>query len=569
MSVSQGTLVDHLGHTSFAVCRGGFRMLVDPILVGRTLEFRSPEYPEWFYPDLDQVHAVLLSHGHNDHLHPPSLLGLPGDVPIYFLNESPSGCSCDAAPRALLSGLGFRDLRPFTIGDRLELAEGVVVHTIPAQASCEGEEQCCFVMETPDILVLDAVDIRDTPITRQALRPFRGHVDLAFVPTGASLQWQGFWNQMDALEALSFCRWLEVRAVGACGGGLSFSRRPQAGSLERYPKDLADWLATASRELADGRLLRHRPPFRLQYLEHRLRHCGSLQHGRALNGGRASSAPSPLVTAFFTGYNPRAPAQRLGWADSGLAEWLGALQAAKPALEHSQASLRALLERCDFALNNTPFAVLAPSTLRHVVRERAFDLAARLSSLCPEPPAAPQELEFSFFAVAEAVVGGWPGLADPLRENLQLCLSIDRRLYHLRQVHIRMARDPGLEENRASELLAEHLAGLRRTLPQRRPVLDVNILRLDRERAPLLLGTPLAAGEAGLLCYPNRAGVQLLRLSEAEALILDLCDGRPLSEFTGEISRLCRMRESDVEEAVFSFLARLSQVSILLIDWSQ
>ena len=71
--------VTYLGHSTTVIELDGVRLLTDPVLRGRVLHLRrtsaAPPAPE----GLD---AVLISHGHHDHLDLRSLARLPRDLPV-------------------------------------------------------------------------------------------------------------------------------------------------------------------------------------------------------------------------------------------------------------------------------------------------------------------------------------------------------------------------------------------------------------------------------------------------------------------------------------------------------
>jgi L-ascorbate metabolism protein UlaG (beta-lactamase superfamily) len=559
------TLVDHFGHTSFAVERAGFRILIDPLVVRHDLELRVPGCAEW-HRELEGVAAVFISHGHDDHLHPPSLLGLPETVPVHFLDEDLATCSCDESPRDLLTRLGFRDLRPFRPGDRIALAADIVVEAVAAQPSTEGEEQVCFLVETPDVVALDAVDVRDSAATRAALDRRRGEVDVAFVPTGASLQWQGFWNQMDVVEAAEFCRWLAPKRVAACGGSLSLTAKPRRDSLERYPSDRADWLAVAMRALSPDQVLPWRPPFRLHYEGRSLRRWARLDASRRAPA-RAAARPPAVLAAAFCGYDPLRPTRRIGRSLRDLEGWLAALAPVRDALTSSPRSLLSLLRRCGPAASFLPAALLAPSTLGHLWRLGAADLVARLSALCPAPAREPAELECTFFEVAEALLHE-AELPPEAGRQAAACLWVDRSTFRLCGVHQQMQRLATGPEGRAVELREEHVVRLRDTLRQRRPTLGPHQFRLDAADAALSTGAPLAEGQAGLLCFASPASVRRLPLSALECLFLDQCDGRTAAEIVDAVQEALGLPAPEIERVFFDFLARLTRASVTLVDWS-
>ena len=73
-----GLRVRWLGHATTEIVLDGVRILTDPLLVDQMalmVRRRAPE-PASIAAD-DPIHAVLISHAHQDHLHPPSLRLLP------------------------------------------------------------------------------------------------------------------------------------------------------------------------------------------------------------------------------------------------------------------------------------------------------------------------------------------------------------------------------------------------------------------------------------------------------------------------------------------------------------
>ncbi|WP_043711938.1 MBL fold metallo-hydrolase [Corallococcus macrosporus] len=561
------TFIEHLGHTSFAIHRGPLRILIDPVLVSREMDFRQPACPAWFFDDLASVNAVFFSHAHDDHLHPPSLLGLREDVALYFLDRPKPGGAPGSSAREILTALGFRNLHPYLEGDVIELGEDVRIHALPAQCSGEGEEQCALLLETPDVLALDAVDVTDSPRTREALEPFRGRVDVAFVPTGASVQWQGFWNQLDPVGALALCEWLKPARIATCGGTLSMAGRPREDRLERYPVDRAHWMAAAVTRAQGAALLPWKPPYRLVYARHDLERCALFQPGRRFEPARGQRRPQALLTTFFTGYHPSKPNQRWGWGDNDLARWLEPFEAIREVLRASTRDLSYLLERCQASVNKTPAAVLAPRTLRYLVEGKAFALAARLVALLPSKVAEPADLDAGYFAAVEALLQGEPALTDAQREDLAACHWLDRGLFHL-QCMSRRLKELARRDERTEALRASHLSVLRDSLTQRRPVLGPYHLRVTRDLARLLDAREPSPETAEVLCYASAAGIRYQPLSTLEALLLDQCDGRTVSEMVEDVSAALSLPPDDVQSAIFTFLSHLTHESPLVLDWS-
>jgi L-ascorbate metabolism protein UlaG (beta-lactamase superfamily) len=109
--------ITYLGHSTTLIELDGVRVLTDPVLRGRVAHLRrtSPA------PDPGEVDAVLVSHGHHDHLDLPSLTRLRRDVPVIL----PRGLG------RLLRARGFCDVREVEEGEEAEIA-GVVVRATHA-----------------------------------------------------------------------------------------------------------------------------------------------------------------------------------------------------------------------------------------------------------------------------------------------------------------------------------------------------------------------------------------------------------------------------------------------------
>lgn len=566
MSESVATSIYHYGHTSFGVTRGETRILIDPITVRLDLDFGLPCSPQWLIENPEGVHAIFISHAHDDHLHPPSMLLFPPEVAVYFLG------TCRRT-RSLLTDLGFTNTHPVLPGDRIELPGDLSVHIIPAEDSSEGLQQCCILVNTPDVCFLDAVDIKDSAVTREALEPYRGKVDIAFVPAGTSIQWQGSWNQMDTVDAVSFCQWLRPKKVAPCGGALSMSEKPRLGALTRYPSDFGDWQATAIRQLSAEQLLRERPPFRASYASRRLSRCVPLRPASTFRAADGAPPARAVISTLFTGYDPRQPSKRLGRLEADVLKWAGAWAGAERLLQNSEHELQRLIGRCNPPINQTPAAVLAPCTLKHLSGKGEFGLAARLSALTPPPVSGVADLELYFFSMLEAVVENSDGLSPGAARTLRACLWLDRRLFQLKVAHLEMKRLATLADERAGRLADRHLEDLQRTFGQRRPVLGHNQFRVDQDMARLLDGVIAWNSFEGAeisqgICYASPAGVQGIALSRVELLMLDLCDGRPTPEIVAELAGIAGLPRGEVEDALFRFLAHLTRESILLVDWS-
>ncbi len=108
--MSDARRLSYLGHSTTLIELDGVRLLTDPLLRRRVLHlWRASPAPGHGEPD-----AVLISHGHQDHLDLPSLDRLPRDTPVV----------CPRGLGRVVEGRGFRDVREVDEGD--EIAFGSV-----------------------------------------------------------------------------------------------------------------------------------------------------------------------------------------------------------------------------------------------------------------------------------------------------------------------------------------------------------------------------------------------------------------------------------------------------------
>lgn len=549
------TRVDHLGHTTFRLSCAGQTILIDPVLVLPGLRFREHRTPEWWFPGGERIDAVFISHAHSDHLHPPSLLGLPRDTPVFAYET-------EAVNE--LEQLGFTRLTTLVADEAVRLDETLTVRVIPASASGEGTLQCAFLIETPDATVLDLVDAPDTERTRKALEPWRGSIDLAFVPTGASLQWQGYWNQMDTVRAAELSRWLGAATVAPCGGALSAHGPRALGLLERYPSDRADWYAVGAHAVGIERLIRWRTPFFLLYRNHELVRSGPLPQADFSNSAKLFETQA-LVATFFAGFDPRSSLQRL--ASESLELHVQAWAPARAAIGESGPLLGQLLERCHSSAHASPAARLAPRTLRRLCLDGETALAGRIAAVLPES-ASPFDLALSFFDVVEAVIRSAPRLAAEQRREVLTCLGLDRVMSALGREAVEMKRLSHLAPESADGLAREHVERLRADVDCRRPVLSANLLRIQRADIALLLDQPVSNEVASCLVVATPQGVRFVTLREDEDEILRQCDGRTVAEISDDMARQLGAEPETARAGLVELLMRLTRISIHLIDWS-
>src|SRR5262249_2093318 len=106
--------IDFIGHASLLVRCGPIKLLTDPWWAG-------PAYHDQWYPypfpvperyDLSALDALYISHGHEDHMHPPTLERLTKDVTAVIPR------SYDSGNADFLRGLGFERIEQLPNGAR-------------------------------------------------------------------------------------------------------------------------------------------------------------------------------------------------------------------------------------------------------------------------------------------------------------------------------------------------------------------------------------------------------------------------------------------------------------------
>jgi len=487
------------------------------------------------------------------------MLGLGRDMPVYAYGEG-------TAERA--SALGFRCVSPLDGGTRVQLGDDLEILSIAADTSVDGVSQCAFLVETPWGRMLDAVDVKDSDALREAVSAWRnGGVELAFVPAGGSVQWQGYFNQMDAYESVRFLEWLRPGHAAACGGTLSLHAPPRAGALERYPSGFNDWIA-CGRVLPEGvELIDWPPPFAVELTGNghvRVR-AGHRQNTTAA----ANSRPSVSATAatFFTGYKPLAPTIAAG--PSGMSGLAGVIDAWRPFCEtivSMGGELAGLARRCAATANQTPAGRLAPNALAVLRTAPRSEALERMLALIPQGDVDPDTLEIAFFDLAGACVAADPALDEEVRRKALVALDVDRAVMRIAFEHLAMASKRLLPASAAAEALERQVHALIETLPGRRPRLSPNHVLIERDLLEQIGRTPPNDLAAILVCAAPEK-VRELPLTGAELAVLDLLDGRTGAEIVDALCAAAGMDRATVEAALDAFIGRLFRASAQLLTW--
>lgn len=189
------------GHSTVGIELDGVRILTDPVL-GRWIGPLRRSGPLPSVAAISDLDAVLISHGHHDHLDLRSLRRIDRDTTIVV----PTGRG------SLLRAEGFRDVVELAVGDSTTIGE-VRCWAVPAQhtgarwrAGRKSHAQGYLISGSQSVWFAGDTGIVD------ALLELRGKVDIGLVPIGG---W-GFTlgpDHLDAAQAAQLCAQLELAQV--------------------------------------------------------------------------------------------------------------------------------------------------------------------------------------------------------------------------------------------------------------------------------------------------------------------------------------------------------------------
>jgi L-ascorbate metabolism protein UlaG (beta-lactamase superfamily) len=207
--------VAFVGHASWLIQSGGLNLLVDPHWSVRASPFASwgPTRccaPGIRFEDLPQIHAVLVTHNHYDHLDIPTLARL-------WARDRPQIITPLGNDTIMRQGIPDLVATAVDWGDRTDLENGIAVHAEPTQHwSARGARDrrhalwASFVIETPAgrIYAVGDSGLGDGSTFRHVGARHPG-IRLALLPIGAyEPRWfmrHQHMNPDDAAEAFQYC----------------------------------------------------------------------------------------------------------------------------------------------------------------------------------------------------------------------------------------------------------------------------------------------------------------------------------------------------------------------------
>jgi L-ascorbate metabolism protein UlaG (beta-lactamase superfamily) len=168
-----------IGHSTFLIQLNGLNILTDPVWAQRMGFQKRLTEPGLALGDLPEINAVVISHGHYDHLDFPTLKKLKGN-PQFFV---PVGM------KSLFVRKGYKKVIDMNWWDQVEY-EGILVHFVPAQhwtrrsmTDTNTSHWGGFVFESPDETMYFVGDTGYFSGFKKIGQRF--NIDTVFMPIGA------------------------------------------------------------------------------------------------------------------------------------------------------------------------------------------------------------------------------------------------------------------------------------------------------------------------------------------------------------------------------------------------
>ena len=196
-------VVSPVGHATVQIVSAAARVLTDPWLSQFLYGLRRAVAPAIADEDLARVSCVLLSHGHRDHLHPPSLLRLPKEALVI----SPPGFAKQ------LSRLGFPQVVELAPDESCQHGD-LTITAVPARHEGGGGRGCTangYVLQSPDVAVFFAGDSGYFSGFADVGRRFRP--DLALLPIAGYAPYPLRATHMSPLDAVFALEDLQARVL--------------------------------------------------------------------------------------------------------------------------------------------------------------------------------------------------------------------------------------------------------------------------------------------------------------------------------------------------------------------
>lgn len=238
--------VTRVQHTSFRIESSTTAVVIDPAIDFFNDMWSTRGESVRALSLLEAPDAVLITHAHTDHFHPPTLMSLDRNVMVAVPREDLAHSNRLAAE---LAALGFKKVLEVEPGDVLQVGD-LTIAVVDSPESIEGIPQLSYLVEFGDIKVLHAADALEGfgHSADVALQ----HLDLALLPLNASLNASNLRNQMSPATFVQALRELQPRAVVPLGTNEGERRPHSPARAPWFPFGNPHLRSTAFQALVDG-----------------------------------------------------------------------------------------------------------------------------------------------------------------------------------------------------------------------------------------------------------------------------------------------------------------------------